>query len=59
MVIVRAVSEMATKEYAVNNNLEILDREMRSLVFELHPYKDSGALIVLRVGDLQAAFEDL
>lgn len=51
MSIIKAVSEIATKEFAANNGLDQLDREVKAQEFQLHPYKETGVNIVLKLAE--------
>lgn len=58
MAIIKAVSEIATKEFAANNGLDQLDKEVKAQEFVLHPYKETGVNIVLKLGELIQCFEE-
>jgi len=59
MAIIRGISEIATKEYAVLTGLESLDKDIRAAEFTLHKHKDSvDTNIVLKLSDLISSFED-
>ncbi len=52
------VSEVATKEYSFEKNLEKMKSEWRDLSFEITPYKESGTYVLRGVDEVIALLDD-
>jgi len=55
-----AISEVASKEHAIENALETMKKEWESLSYDLQPYKESGTFIlqVGKVDEIQTTLDD-
>ena len=58
MMVIKGISEVATKEYSANSGLDSLDKDVKSAEFTLSPYKETNTLIVLKVGELITMFSE-
>jgi dynein heavy chain, axonemal len=54
----KQVSEVATKEYSFEKNLEKMKSEWRDLSFEISPYKESGTYVLRGVDEVIALLDD-
>jgi dynein heavy chain len=58
MKVIKLVCEVATKEFAVQEALEAVDNEMRSVEFEFEFTKDGETVVVNKLHDLSSTFEE-
>lgn len=56
--IIKGVSEIAIKEYAIKTTLDALDHELRILEFQSLKYKETNTFIIKGIDDLITAFEE-
>ena len=54
----RQVSEVASKEYSFEKNLEKMKSEWRELTFDIQPYKESGTYVLRGVDEVIALLDD-
>lgn len=52
------ISETATKESALENGIEKMQREWADLTFTVNPYKDTGTFVIAGVDDIQLLLDD-
>ena len=55
---IQEISEVATKEYSFERNLEKMKQEWRDLVFDLNPYKDTGTYVLRGIDETIALLDD-
>ena len=58
LLVIKSICDIANKEYAVQTTLETLEREMKATEFDLTQFKDSETVIVLRLPELLAIFDE-
>ena len=58
MKVIKQVCEVATKEYAVQQALEGLEAEMRTVEFEFEFAQDGSTIIVTKLVELVGMFEE-
>lgn len=58
LAVIKGICDIATKEYAVQTTLESLEREMKATEFALTNFKDSDTLIVQRLPEVLAIFDE-
>ncbi|EKX31285.1 hypothetical protein GUITHDRAFT_83228, partial [Guillardia theta CCMP2712] len=56
--VITEISEVASKEYSFERNLERMKQDWRDLTFELQPYKDTGTFVVRAVDDIITLLDD-
>lgn len=56
--IIKGVSEIAIKEYAIRTTLEALEHELRIMEFQPVKYKDSTTFYLKALDDLITVFEE-
>ena len=52
------MSEVATKEYSFERNLDKMKGEWRELAFDISPYKESGTYVLRGVDEVMALLDD-
>lgn len=52
------ISETATKESAVENSIEKMQKEWVNLTFTVNPYKDTGTFVIAGVDEIQLLLDD-
>lgn len=55
---IKQICEIATKEYGVQMAMEQLDRDMRAVEFQFQIQSDGETIVVLKLPDLIAMFEE-
>lgn len=56
--IIKGVSEIAIKEYAIRTTLDSLENELKIIEFELVKYKETNTYIIKGIDELITAFEE-
>jgi hypothetical protein len=56
--VIKGVSEIAIKEYAIKTTLDALENELKIMEFTLIKYKETNTYYIKGIDDLITAFEE-